>query len=322
MRDTSWVFQAAFSRRNLLCQAGLGAGGAAMTLAAAGLARAAEPALDDCIDAHVHVFPGQSERYPLGPGSRLDQLPMPSFTPEQLLAHTRPCGVRRVVLIQFSRYGFDNSYILDAMREHPGVFAVVGMVDLRDRPGEKARDLARRGARGLRVAPGGQKRDAWLADEGLLELWQVAGQEGMAVCPLVNPEFLPAVGQLCGKFPGTKVVIDHFARIGADGQIRKEHLDDLCALAKHPQVQVKVSAFYALGRKESPYLDLAPMIRRVLDAFGPERLMWGSDSPFQVLKGHTYRDSVELLRSRLDFLSAADRRRLLRDTAANTFFGS
>ena len=62
------------------------------------------------------------------------------------------------------------------------------------------------------------------------------------------------------------------------------------------------------------------MIGRLLAAFGPQRLMWGSDSPFQVLHKHTYRDSVELLRSRLNFLTAADRRCLLRATATKTFF--
>jgi L-fuconolactonase len=115
-------------------------------------------------------------------------------------------------------------------------------------------------------------------------------------------------------------VIDHFARIGADGQFRQEHLDQLCRLAERAQVSVKLSAFYALGKKEPPYLDLAPMIQRLLKTFGADRLMWGSDSPFQVLGKHTYRDSVELLRSRLEFLTPDDRRRLLRTTAEATFF--
>ena len=62
------------------------------------------------------------------------------------------------------------------------------------------------------------------------------------------------------------------------------------------------------------------MIRRLLDAFGPERLMWASDSPFQVLDGHRYRDSIDLIRRRLDFLTPADRDWLLRRTAEQTFF--
>ncbi len=84
---------------------------------------------------------------------------------------------------------------------------------------------------------------------------------------------------------------------------------------------VKVSAFYALGKKKSPYVDLAPMMRRLLDAYGPKRLMWATDCPFQVQGDHTYAGSIELVRDRLDFLSAADRQWLLRKTAERVFFG-
>ena len=90
-------------------------------------------------------------------------------------------------------------------------------------------------------------------------------------------------------------------------------------MAKHANVMVKISAFYALGRKTPPYVDLVPLIRRVFDAFGPERLMWASDCPFQVVD-HTYEDSIGLIRDRLDFLSAEDKQLILRKTAEDLFF--
>jgi predicted TIM-barrel fold metal-dependent hydrolase len=151
-------------------------------------------------------------------------------------------------------------------------------------------------------------------------MWRAAADSGLAVCPLINPAALPALDRRCERHPETTVVIDHFARVGIDGTIRDSELDALCRLARFPRVHVKVSAFYALGKKAAPYLDLAPMIRRVLDAYGPERLMWGSDSPFQVQGDHAYAPSVELIRNRLDFLSAGDRRSLLRGTAERLFF--
>ena len=94
----------------------------------------------------------------------------------------------------------------------------------------------------------------------------------------------------------------------------------LCGLAKHRKVQVKVSAFYALGRKTAPYTDLAPLIRRVFEDFGPRRLMWASDCPFQVQNGHNLAASVNLIRDGLPFLSKDDREWLLSKTAASTFF--
>ena len=91
-------------------------------------------------------------------------------------------------------------------------------------------------------------------------------------------------------------------------------------MAKHKKVMVKVGAFYALGKKQAPYTDLAPVIRKVVAAFGPQRCMWESDSPFQVQEEHTYRASIDLVRNRLNFLSDDDKDWLLRRTAENFFF--
>ena len=85
-------------------------------------------------------------------------------------------------------------------------------------------------------------------------------------------------------------------------------------------VTVKVSAFYALGAKQPPYQDLAGMIRQVYDAFGPRRLMWASDSPFQVVNGHTYKASIDLIKSGLSFLTDEDKTHMLTKTAARVFF--
>ena len=183
------------------------------------------------------------------------------------------------------------------------------------------RGLARQGVRGFRIVAGSQAPDRWLGGEPMAAMWQCGGGGGPGHLPPHESAVSPVASMRCAaSFPKTPVVVDHFARIGIDGQIRREDLDNLCGLARHKSVRVKVSAFYALGKKKAPYLDLGPMIRRLLDAFGPERLMWASDSPFQVIGGHRYQDSIELVSQRLDFLTATDRDWLLRRTAEQTFF--
>jgi predicted TIM-barrel fold metal-dependent hydrolase len=124
---------------------------------------------------------------------------------------------------------------------------------------------------------------------------------------------------MCRRFPDTPVIVDHLCRIGADGTVRDRDVDALCALAAHKRVLVKVGAFYALGKKEPPYTDLAPLIRKVVGAFGARRCMWESDCPFQVDR-HKYTDSLDLVRRRLDFLPDDDRDWLLRRTAEEIFF--
>jgi predicted TIM-barrel fold metal-dependent hydrolase len=83
---------------------------------------------------------------------------------------------------------------------------------------------------------------------------------------------------------------------------------------------VKVSAFYALGQKKPPHDDLVPMIRKLFESFGPKRLMWGSDAPYQLQGGNTYRASIGLVRDRLDFLTKADRDWLLAKSAEAVYF--
>jgi len=310
------------SRREFLRAGMLGAG--AWAMAGRGLRAQEAPAPDrpepGFIDAHVHVWAPDTERYPLAPGYEKERMAVASFTPEELFAHTRPCGVGRIVLIQVSYYGHDNSYMLDMMRKHQGVFSGVAAIDQDAKPRESMLGLGAKGVRGFRIRPGKRPPDRWLDGARMAAMWKCGAEEGLAMCPLIGPEYLPALDRMCERFPETPVVVDHFARIGADGVFRETDLANLCRLARHKNVHVKVSAFYALGKKQAPYLDLGPMIRRVLDAFGPERLMWASDSPFQVLGGHTYKDSIDLVRRRLDFLTDDDRDWLLRKTAERVFF--
>jgi predicted TIM-barrel fold metal-dependent hydrolase len=140
------------------------------------------------------------------------------------------------------------------------------------------------------------------------------------MCLLANPDALPAVHTLCKAFPKTPVVIDHFARLGMKGPPAEADLENLVKLADFETVHVKTSAFYALGAKKAPYTDLAPMIRRLRDTYGANRLMWATDCPYQVGEGHTYADSIALIRDRLDFLTAEDKNWILRGTAEKVFF--
>ena len=86
------------------------------------------------------------------------------------------------------------------------------------------------------------------------------------------------------------------------------------------RILVKLGAFYALGKKKAPYTDLGDLIQALVKAFGPDRCMWESDCPFQVVEGHRYADSIGLLESKLKFLTAGDREWLLRKTAETFFF--
>ncbi len=314
------------TRRQFLKQ-----GGAAASIAVLGpgCAKQAEPEAPEpvvdtggWIDAHVHIWTPDLERWPLGKGFTVERMKPPSFTPEELFAECRPHGVSRIVLIQMSFYRFDNGYMLDAMRQHPGVFGGVAVID-EEAPdaAETMRELKAAGVRGFRVRATAESVAIWPESEGMKRLWKTGAEEGLAMCCLANADALQGIGQMCERFPETPVVIDHCGRIGTSGIIEATDVGNLCRLADFETVTVKTSAFYALGAKTAPYTDLAPMIRQLRDAYGAERLMWATDCPYQVQKGHTYGDSIALIRDRLDFLSEEEKQWILRDTAARVFFG-
>ncbi|MGI8981716.1 MAG: amidohydrolase family protein [Pirellulaceae bacterium] len=289
-----------------------------------------EPAVDlkkhPYIDAHSHIWSPETDKWPLANGKTRADLDPPSFTPAELLKLAHSVGVGRVVLIQHTLYhGYDNTYLLDAAKSHPGVFAVTGMVnDTKPEPGKAMRELHKKGVKAFRItsrpgigASGGEK---WLSGPGMAEMWKTAAETGQVMACLIDAKDLPGVDAMCKKNPGTTVVIDHFARIGVDGTVHEEDLKQLCALAKHKKTYVKLSAYYALGKKKPPYLDLAPMIRGLLDAFTPDRCMWASDAPYQTQGDNTYQASIELIRDKLDFLSAGDKDKLLTKTAEGVYF--
>lgn len=275
------------------------------------------------IDAHVHVWSSDTQRYPLAPGFAKDSMKPASFTPEELFKHCKPAGVRRIALIQISFYGFDNSYMLDMIAKHPDVFVGTAVIDPHGKDAAHVMsDLAKKGIRAFRIHPklSGEPPVRWLRPDGFKKMFAAGAANNQAMACLIDPDGLPEVDRMCTEYPNTPVIIDHLARTGADGVIRDADVDRLRALAKHKKVMVKVGAFYALGKKKTPYDDLAPLIKRVVTAFGADRCMWESDCPFQVQGDNTYQASVDLILRRLDFLSDADKQNLMRMTAEKFFF--
>ncbi len=279
------------------------------------------------IDAHSHIWPPETDKFPLVAGQTKKDLNPSSFTDDELMAIARPEGVGRVVLIQHSGYHlFDNSYLIDAVRRHPKLFRIVGMVDdHQPDAGTAMKKLLPQGVTGFRITPfirKGAYADLWLKTDGMGEMWKTGAETKQAMCCLINAEQLAGIDAMCERFPDTPVVIDHFARIGVDGQMRDDDIKLLTRLARHKQTSVKISAYYALGQKRPPHFELIPMIKRLYEAFGAQRLMWASDAPYQIQGVNNYKASISLVRDTLDFITAEDFEWLLGKTAERVFFFS
>ncbi len=221
-----------------------------------------------------------------------------------------------------SFYEFDNRYMLSVMSDaSPGKYSGVAIIDdQRSDVAQRMRELHKQGVRGFRLYTDKVKAEGWANSDGVKSMWATAADTGQAMCLLANPDALPAVERMIEKYPKTRVVIDHFARIGMTGQIVDADLANLCKLSRFPNVFVKTSAFYALGKKKPPYTDLSPMVMQLVKAFGSDRLMWASDCPYQVQGEHSYAASIDLIRKSIPELTAVDKANILGKTAMKVFF--
>ena len=151
-------------------------------------------------------------------------------------------------------------------------------------------------------------------------MFAAGAKHNLALSFLMTPADLPELDRMCRRFGDTPVIIDHFCLIGRQNMFVEDEIKALCRMARHKRVMVKLGAFYGLGKKQPPYLDMLPLIRRVVDAFGPERCMWESDAPLQAKDGNTFEAAVAVIRDHADFLSASDKRQILVKTAEDFFF--
>jgi len=116
------------------------------------------------------------------------------------------------------------------------------------------------------------------------------------------------------RHPGLPLIIDHMGRIpSAHGPEAWADLDLLLGLARYPNVWVKTSCAPTHSDESFPYRDIQPHLQRIYDAFGANRLLWGSD--ITRLRG-TYEENLKLFQEELDFLSADDKEWILGKTLA------
>jgi len=267
------------------------------------------------VDTHLHVWRLHSERYPWQPLA--DVAPDYEWPIEKEIEVMDKYGVDKGVLIQPSMYSFDNRYLLDCGRSYPGRFALVGLVDPQaDSVESDMESLVEQSVQGLRLAPMLRPDILWYNDSQADRVWRKASQLEIILTLLVKLDQVAPATEAIKRFPEVKVVIDHLARPDlAEEPERTKLFEDLLALARFEQVCVKVSALGYMSPEPYPHRDILELVRRVFDAFGPKRLMWGTDTPMSQ-DPNTLPDAMRLIDLALPDASPEDRAQIKGGTAA------
>jgi predicted TIM-barrel fold metal-dependent hydrolase len=258
------------------------------------------------VDAQVHVWLPEGPDRPWPAGGAERALAMHRHEPisgPALLAEMRDAGVDRAVLVPPFFEGHRNDYAVACATEAPEAFRVMARVDLRTGDPGPVRELLRDPVvAGIRLVF--LPADAGRVDDPAAEwLWAFAEEEDVPVMLLASGQ-LGALGDLARARPGLRLAVDHLGLTGqhTDAAIAPE-IAELVALAALDNVSVKATAAPCYSTEPYPYPALHPFLRQLYDAFGPERLFWGSD--LSRLRG-SYPDLVRLFREELDFLAPDD----------------
>jgi predicted TIM-barrel fold metal-dependent hydrolase len=191
--------------------------------------------------------------------------------------------IDRAVLVQPVFRAEDNSYVAGCARAQPRQYAAVCVVDPRlARAEERLEYWVAQGCVGLRLRPRIAAEEKTFGDPATWPLWEAAGRLRVVVSVLCGPEHAPAIAALADRFRGVSIVVDHMGHPDVGGGPLSPSFAQLLALARHPNVLLKVSGFYHFSAQPFPYADCWEMIRALYDQFGPGRLIWGSDFPHVV----------------------------------------
>ncbi|PPQ34429.1 amidohydrolase family protein [Rhodopila globiformis] len=270
------------------------------------------------IDAQVHAY---ERNHPGRPWAGVLHGP-PEVTGDDMVAAMDSVGVDGALLVSpYTMYRYDASYAIGVHAAHPGRFALIKPVDPNDPAvAETIADWGTtKGAVAIRIMMQGDvSTDA--ADPGINRVLAAAAGQGLPVNLLCWGR-LEQTRELAARHPETRLVIDHLGlRQPFEPPVPEAPFADLpqlLALAPHDNVVVKISGACTLSHEPFPYNDLWDPLRRIFDAFGFDRCMWGTDWTRAVAL-LTYRQGVEAFRV-TDRLSDSERARLMGGTVQQVY---
>ena len=244
------------------------------------------------------------------------------FEPVELLLYQMNANeVEKGVLIQH-RGTYDNTYLFECARRYPGRFAVVAIVDESDADAPSALEpWAERGAVGVRLGPTDRSPGS-----DPLAIWRKAAELGLVVSSLGGVEDFASdeFSRLVAELPDLPIIVEHLAGVGQGAEPPYTTYKRALALANYPNTYLKVGGLGEISVR-SPVLKpqfgfdyTPPLIEMAYDAFGPRRMMWGSDYP-PVSGREGYRNALNGVRDHSALGSEDDREWIMGKTALDLF---
>ena len=256
-------------------------------------------------DSQVHIWEvDRADRPWPKPLRNQPQLP-DGFSAEQMIAAMDTAGVDRAVIVPPTWVGENNLTAQEASEKYPGRFAVMSRFDPQAADARSSLKgwLQQPHMLGIRMTFRVGPYSSWLDDDTLHWFWAACEELGVPVMVLVSG-VARKIQPVAERHQGLKLIIDHMGcdLSSKDGAFAT--LDDLLALARYQNVSVKTSSAPCFSQEPYPFRDIEPHLRRIYDAFGPRRMLWGADLTRLT---STYEECLKHFQEGLDFLSEDDK---------------
>ncbi|MEU0843374.1 amidohydrolase family protein [Streptomyces sp. NPDC005962] len=275
------------------------------------------------IDAHHHLWDLSRRPQPWMDGPWADPIAR-TYTPADLVPHLDEHGIDATVVVQSSSSYDETRELLALAGAEHRIAGVVGWADLTDPglPGVLAALAAGPGGDrlvGLRHQVQDEADPDWLARADVRRGLSAAADAGLVYDLLVTPRELPAAIAAVRELPGLRFVLDHAAKPPIASGARAPWTALLTELATLPNVDCKLSGLVTEADWQTWKPDqILPYARHVLDAFGPERVLFGSDWPVCELAA-TYADVVTLATQATAPLTNAERESVFATNATRAY---
>lgn len=250
------------------------------------------------IEWNAHMFSRDTARYPFHPRAAYtpDASSLAADPLADYLAHMVNEGIDKAVLVHPEPYGDDHRLVLDCLHREPNRFLATSLFYPRDANApQKLIELVRQEPKIIATRfHAHRETTAYLAsftEPGVRALWETAGALGLIIELHIGPTYAREVADVIRTYPAYPVLIDHLAEPLMGNPVE---FADVLALAKFDNVYMKLSGLSHFSKDAPLYLNAKPFTRWIIDAFGPDRLVWGSGTP-KIVDAH------------LDHLSETDR---------------
>jgi L-fuconolactonase len=271
------------------------------------------------IDAHQHFWDLDRFHYTWMPPG--DSVLRRNYLPADLRTVLEDNRFDGAVLVQANTHLDETHWFLQLATENPWILGVVGWVDLTSPRLSETLDQLQQHPKfkGVRHPVHDEDDTRWiLRDDVLLGLAELA-RRGLPYDLLLRPIHLPLIPLIVERVPHLRMVIDHIAKPFIAGHSLDGWQEDIAAAARFPQLYCKLSGMITEADPKSwQAADLRPYVQHVLNVFGPERLMFGTDWPVCKLAG-SWKQVLAAFTQAIGAQPQHVRDRLLGDTAAEFY---